>query len=592
MLITKTVIIKWSSKTNKWYRNKGYVFTKWGDEFEVNVEDLTAGSGIGVKIECDGEGCTTPFLKNIRWCDYIKSGHKGGKYYCHKCAANLFAIKKGVKTKLMNGLSFYQWCYNNLSKEEADIILSRWDYNKNVDKDNNIITPKDVSFSSVGPDRKGYWFKCLDHPEHKSERRSISTYTSGKNGTINCSQCNTLAMTHPEFIKYLVDEKDLYEYSSGSNKSIILKCPECGFEKPMQIPRLLNQGFGCPRCSDGVSYPEKFMFNVLEQLNVDFKTQLNKTVFDWCNGYRYDFYIPILNCIIETHGIQHYERKLDKWMSLQETQENDRCKERIAKENSIVNYITLDCRDSKIDWIKNSIMTSNLPSLLGFKELDIDWLKCHESACNSLVRVVCDLWNSGINSTLEVANKLKISRPTATRYLNKGVQLGWCNYNPVEESEKNRLNKKQCKEVICLNTKEKFNSLKDACEMYNIKSSNMTYCCSNDYKAKTAGIDPNTGNALVWMFYDEYVLKNKVLGWFNDYMNIYGHNHKVVCLTTGEIFESQTVAAKEYKLINGGNIGSCCNKKAKSAGKHPDTGEPLRWMHYAEYVSSEINHII
>ncbi|MEM5599205.1 hypothetical protein AAHB53_28045 [Niallia circulans] len=59
-----------------------------------------------------------------------------------------------------------------------------------------------------------------------------------------------------------------------------------------------------PKCSDGFSIPEKFMFNLLDYLQVDFDYQ---KVFDWSLGKRYDFYIPMLNCIIETHGAQHYQ---------------------------------------------------------------------------------------------------------------------------------------------------------------------------------------------------------------------------------------------------------------------------------------------
>ena len=44
MLISKTAFVKWNSKNKKHYVDLGYTFTKMGDEFEVNVEDLTSGS--------------------------------------------------------------------------------------------------------------------------------------------------------------------------------------------------------------------------------------------------------------------------------------------------------------------------------------------------------------------------------------------------------------------------------------------------------------------------------------------------------------------------------------------------------------------
>ena len=51
------------------------------------------------------------------------------------------------------------------------------------------------------------------------------------------------------------------------------------------------------------------MSNVLNYLNIDFKTQVSKNTFNWCKNYRYDFYFELNNekYIIETHGGQHYE---------------------------------------------------------------------------------------------------------------------------------------------------------------------------------------------------------------------------------------------------------------------------------------------
>lgn len=51
MLISKTAIVKWNSKTKQHYVNLGYEFTKMGDSFEVKVEDLTHGSSSEVIIK-------------------------------------------------------------------------------------------------------------------------------------------------------------------------------------------------------------------------------------------------------------------------------------------------------------------------------------------------------------------------------------------------------------------------------------------------------------------------------------------------------------------------------------------------------------
>ena len=56
---------------------------------------------------------------------------------------------------------------------------------------------------------------------------------------------------------------------------------------------------------------------------------------------------------------------------------------------------------------------------------------------------------------------------------------------------------------------------------------------------------------------------------------------QVICLTTGEIFDSITQAKQTYK----GSIDRACQGKQKTAGVHPETGEKLRWMYYDEYLN-------
>lgn len=53
MLLSKVVQLKWNTKNRKYYESIGYVFTKYGDEFDVKVEDLTPSSKAVVEVECD-----------------------------------------------------------------------------------------------------------------------------------------------------------------------------------------------------------------------------------------------------------------------------------------------------------------------------------------------------------------------------------------------------------------------------------------------------------------------------------------------------------------------------------------------------------
>ena len=51
---------------------------------------------------------------------------------------------------------------------------------------------------------------------------------------------------------------------------------------------------------------------------------------------------------------------------------------------------------------------------------------------------------------------------------------------------------------------------------------------------------------------------------------------KTYCVQLDELFESTLDAAKKLNISNG-NISKCCRDIRKSAGKHPETNEPLTW---------------
>ena len=52
---------------------------------------------------------------------------------------------------------------------------------------------------------------------------------------------------------------------------------------------------------------------------------------------------------------------------------------------------------------------------------------------------------------------------------------------------------------------------------------------------------------------------------------------KVLCITTGEIFNCIKDAEEKYHIAHQ-SISKCCRKQYKSAGKHPVTGEKLKWQ--------------
>jgi group I intron endonuclease len=67
---------------------------------------------------------------------------------------------------------------------------------------------------------------------------------------------------------------------------------------------------------------------------------------------------------------------------------------------------------------------------------------------------------------------------------------------------------------------------------------------------------------------------------------------EIICLTTGKHFNYIKEASQYYGIEKARNqISSCCKGKRKSAGKYPETGEPLRWMYYEDYIAQQNNNM-
>ena len=217
-----------------------------------------------------------------------------------------------------------------------------------------------------------------------------------------------------------ISEEDAKKYAPQNNQKIEVVCPHCGNKKKCRISGVYNdKSIGCI-CNDKQSYPEKFMYSILKQLDIEFETQYSPK---WINGKRYDFYIPKFNAIIEVHGEQHY-RHTGRGRSLQEEQENDKLKEEIALDNGI-NYIVIDCRESTLNWIKDNILKSKLNNLFDLE--NIDWIKCEKFAIsNNLIKIACEYKKDNPNMTYtEIGKIMGYERHAIKRWIEKGKKLNW-----------------------------------------------------------------------------------------------------------------------------------------------------------------------
>lgn len=229
---------------------------------------------------------------------------------------------------------------------------------------------------------------------------------------------------HPELLKYLINKDTAKNITSGSNRKILCQCPLCNSKKEMFVNNLVKHGFSCSVCNDGISYPNKFIRKMLIQLNIDF---ISEKSFEWSNGKIYDIFIPSKNLIIENHGKQHYEDVDYFRTTSNEQKEIDDLKYSNAIENGIQYYIQLDCSNSNKEYIKNSILHSILPSILGFAENNIDWNECDLYASKSIITEICTEWQVNKNIT-DLSKKFGLALGTIRKYLKTGAENGLCDY--------------------------------------------------------------------------------------------------------------------------------------------------------------------
>jgi transposase/rRNA maturation endonuclease Nob1 len=277
--------------------------------------------------------------------------------------------------------------------------------------------------------RRAYHYQCLSCGNVDKIVESSLTLKRGCNVCCNPSKkvlvgYNDIHTVNPELGLLLWNYNDGYKYTSCSNKKVDFKCNNCGEKvKKKALNNISKKGLSCQFCSDGISYSEKFMNNVLHQLGLVYEYQKR---FKWSSNRRYDFFIAKSNMIIEMHGIQHY--KHTGWeRQLIEEQENDLNKNLLAKKNGVYNYIVIDCMESKLEYIKNNILNSELSNIFDLGK--VDWNLCDKFSCNSLIKVSCDLFIKGLK-TVEIAKILKLNNATIVRYLKKGATNGWCDYDP------------------------------------------------------------------------------------------------------------------------------------------------------------------
>ena len=410
----------------------------------IDLSDLPTKQGHGANInkKCIDWMKSIGYIVNFKYDDIIGEIE----------IVNYISRKQNLLIKYQNKI--YTISHNSFVKCGLGRILEKITVNFKIEINTHI---KDEKRDLIIVDREyrkknNYnikWYKYICQKCHYQGWSVESSLFSNKTGCACCGNqvvvegINSIVDRESWMIPYFqggYDEAKLY--MPNSQKKIQLICPDCGNVKTLKIQDLYkNHSIGCS-CSDHVSFAEKFMIQLFKQLNINFIWQANKSTFKWItNLISYDFYLPDYNCIIETHGEQHYNRQGHMRRTLDEEKMNDIYKEELAKNNHITNYIIINCKNVTNLKMIDNVLDSNLFNIVDIDLSQINWNDCLIKASKNIIKEVCTyfLEHSDMTTT-EIGEVFKLDRHTILYYLKFGTKFDWCNYD-VEKEKIKRLSK-------------------------------------------------------------------------------------------------------------------------------------------------------
>ncbi|MDO5292101.1 MAG: hypothetical protein Q4F05_05050 [bacterium] len=352
------------------------------------------------------------------------------------CSLGRFLGKFTSEFKVEIGAEFHD--------KDRDIIIMDREYRKMNNKEN-----KDRGWNT-----RGKWYEYICNKCSTTDWILESSLLKGG----GCSVCNS---TSPKPLLGYNTVWDLDPYTTkaigyelarkrtcSSEKDIVYPvCPVCGRqkEKPMKISTIhYNQSIGCPFCSDGISYPNKLLHNIVKFY--DNRGAVDEYEFEldpeWAEGKIYDCYIYVngKDYLIEMDGgLGHGKRVMPKAKkNVEQSILIDEFKDSVAIDNLGVQPIRIGCdypTGRRLESIKNNILKSDLRKIFDLSLLN--WEELDNMSQNSLVIEACKIKkNNPLLTTTEIANMMDMKAGTIARYLKKGAAAGWCEYDPVIERKR------------------------------------------------------------------------------------------------------------------------------------------------------------
>lgn len=412
------------------------------------------------------------------------------------------------KNKILSHPIKYKDTIAHYITEILNIDLDKiWNWEKNNE---NGINPYKIT---CGSDKK-IWLYCQEHDYHNDYggyEIACSNFTKGK----GCSYCkgqyklhykDSLAYKYPQIAKMIaIKENDLtfedcYSIACYSNEKFYFKCLECETisDRQLALYSIIKRGYPCRICGDGISMPNKIAYNILTQLNINFKSEYSPYYFK--NNQHTDFLLIDYNMILEMDGcFGNHTKEYDYWRDFLNMKYGGYKTIRIDLTDKDI------YRNDTLNYIKEQILNSELSNIFNLSDIDwkLVWEQCQKSKCVE----TWELWNNDFGIE-EISRITRLSRHTVREYLKRGNECEKCKYT-IEESIKRGAIKRSSKnhhsstKVICITTKKIFNTITEAGYFYNIKSSNHIGSCCNGRRKYCGKLED--GTKLKWMYYEDYL---------------------------------------------------------------------------------------
>lgn len=259
---------------------------------------------------------------------------------------------------------------------------------------------------------------------------------------------NDLWTLRPDIAKLLTYPEEGYLYTEFSNANLDITCDKCGNKLGKKsICDISLKGLSCKYCSDGISYPNKFMALFLNEMHENYKSEV---IFDWCKfpDYKdsnkitfgkYDFVLEQRKLIFEVDGglghgfIKHSKSNVNHAEAIYK----DKMKDKLALENGY-SIIRISCKYKDSSKKKDYMISSIKKNLSKIFDIDnINWDDIDKKANNrSLLIEACNLYNEGLSSG-EISEILDRDLSTIIDDLKDGSKYGLCNYKPYARRRKN-----------------------------------------------------------------------------------------------------------------------------------------------------------